>query len=309
MALIPLAVFAVMAPLLLPRAAPPDQVPLPIVDHRVLNDLHADEEDLVRRAEREGLGDDTRTLGSELRAYRTLQHQKAPKTELEHAKVRVETARARAVARDGLEALHALFAVQQSRFLAELEHWERTPDADDDAHTRERVELGGIFLERLAAAHWATEHASLTTRDERRVLYKMMWGTEVGLDGEGPFALSLDERRVLYGLFLRAPHAPEMLQSLLEGNVARATTRDECAQSRKELARAAAKWKVAKIAALAQFDPTYPEHYALGIAQLEAGDPAAAVQAFRLALDEAPDGPYALRSRNFLKSALAQANP
>lgn len=308
LALVPLGVFVLFGLLLFPRAAPPDELPLPLVDRAKLDAIFHHEDELARQSERNGLGPDSRALGSEIRAYHALQARKAPRAELDDAKTKVEKARAYVVAREGLTALHALFVVQERLFLAELERWEREP-GEDAGRARERDELGGAFLERLREGQWAEGHAVIATTDERRVLFKMMWGTDVGLDGDAPFALSLDERRVLYGLFLRAPHPPELMLPSLRAAVARAKTRPECAIAEAEMKRATARWRVGKIAALAEFDAGYPKHYALGIAQLEAGDAAAAAAAFRTALAESPDGTYALRSRNLLKYALAQLDP
>ena len=183
-------------------------------------------------------------------------------------------------------------------------------DAADLACALLDLELGDGFgtevAERLREGQWASDHELTANHDERRVLYKMMWATDVGLDGEAPFALSKDERRVLYSLFLRAPHPPELLQASLRAAIARAKTARDCELAEAEMRRATAKWRVGKILALAEFDADYPLHYALGIAQLEAGDPAAAVAAFRSSLDATPDGPYALRSRNMLKYAVAR---
>lgn len=309
LALVPLGVFVLFAALLFPRAAPPDELPLPRIDRAQIDALRAQESALVARAESAGLGPDARTLGTELRAYHALQIRKAPRAELEEAKVRVEKARAFTVAREGLGAVSTLFAVQQDRFLAELAHWERERKSgrpEDAEHGKERNELGGAYLERLRDGQWASDHDVLADDDERRVLFKMMWGTDIGLDGEGFFALSKDERRVLYGLFLRAPHPPELLQASLRAAVDRAKSKQDCELAEREMKRASAKWRVAKIVALSAFDDEYPKHYALGIAQLEAGDAAAAAEAFRVDLSESPDGPYALRSRNLLKYAMSQ---
>ena len=304
LALVPLSVFVLLGALLFPRATPPDELPLPQIDRAQIDAVRTRETALAQKTEHEGLGPEARILGTELRAYHALQIRKAPRAEVAEAKVEVEKARAFTVAREGLGAVVALFAVQQERFLAELSHWERTPEADP-AHETERNELGGAYVDRLREAQWIEDRHVVPNDDERRVLFKLMWGTDIGLEGEAPFALSLDERRVLYGLFLRAPHPPELLQPSLAAARARAKTQQECEQADREIRRATAKWRVAKIVALSEIDPTYPKLYALGIAQLEAEDAAAAAQAFRTILATDPDGPYALRSRNLLKHALA----
>lgn len=305
LAVIPATVFVLCAALMLPRAAPPDEVPLPAVDRARLHALQAAEQTLAREAEASGLSDDARALGSELRAYHAMQVRGAPRAEQSEAKVRVEKARALLVAREGLEGLNKLFVVQQEHFLRELSRWERDGAREDSVAQRaERDELGGVYLQRLRDAGWADETSTRLSVDETRVLYKMMWGTDVGLDGEGPFALEPNERRVLYGLFLRAPHPPELLQATLRATRERARTQEDCRIAEREIGRATARWRIAKISALAEFAPEYPKHYAIGVAQLEGGDYAAAAEAFRTALDTSPDGPYALRSRNMLKYAM-----
>jgi TolA-binding protein len=52
-------------------------------------------------------------------------------------------------------------------------------------------------------------------------------------------------------------------------------------------------------------DPTYPAAYALGIAHFRRGAYPASAQAFRDWVDAHPEGPYALRAKNFLRAALA----
>lgn len=299
---------------MMPRAAPPDDIPLPALDRRALDALARHEHEILQRATAQGLPDDTRLLGSELRRHHELQRRgDVAKTELATSKGAVERARAFAYARDGEASVEALFLVQREAYLNELHDWERRQRAraaqerDDVEESAEMRALGGPFLERLRAADWVRDGVVVADLDERRVLYKMMWASDVDLEGSGPFALGLDERRLLYRLFLRAPHPPEILRAALDNGKRRAKTAEECARAEQQMRIATEKWRIGKIMTLADFDPSYPKDYAIGLAELRLGDYTSATVSFQRALGESGDGPYAARARNFLLTARKRA--
>ncbi len=300
LALVPVVVAAFLGFLALPRAVPPDEVPLPEVDSRALAKTQAIEDRLLADFDREGLVGDVRALGSALRAYHRAQLEGT--TEAPAAKDGVEHARAMAIATASLEKVHGLFVVQRTAFLRELAGYESSGVESDELR-----ELGGAFLPRLRQAGWVRDHRILASDDERRVLYKMMWGLEVGLDQEPPFLLDLEERRILYRLYLRLPHPPEHLRVTLAKAKEHARDAAECAKVEDEERAMAEKWRVSKITVLGEFDPTYPTEYALGIAHYRLGDYVASAADFRRHLERHPSGPLTLRAQNYLKAALQAA--
>ena len=123
-------------------------------------------------------------------------------------------------------------------------------------------------------------------------------------DRRPELAPTLDEERVLYTFFLRAPHAPEAVRARFDA--ARRGARDAAAcRAIDEGERMAAEaWRATKIRALGAIDPAYPTPFALGVALQRAGEAPAASAAFRAWLDAHPDGPWTLRARNHLRAAL-----
>lgn len=300
LALVPVVVAAFLGFLSLPRAVPPDEVPLPEVDGRALEKSRAIEDRLIADFDREGLVGDVRALGSALRAYHRAQLDGTADTAA--TKQDVERARAVAVGTAGMEKVHALFVVQRTAFFREVAAYETTGVESDELR-----ELGGAFLPRLRQAGWVRDHRILASDDERRVLYKMMWGLDVGLDQDAPFVLDLEERRILYRLYLRLPHPPEHLRVTLAKAKEHARDAAECAKVEDEERAMAEKWRVSKITVLGEFDPTYPTEYALGIAHYRLGDYVASAADFRRHLDRHPSGPLTLRAQNYLKAALQAA--
>jgi len=85
--------------LLLPRAAPPDLVPLPIADDSALNRAATHDRELAAAAAREPLPSAVRALGSALRAFHVLEARgDASVLELTQARSEVDSALADAQA-------------------------------------------------------------------------------------------------------------------------------------------------------------------------------------------------------------------
>ena len=158
--------------------------------------------------------------------------------------------------------MRMLRAVQIETFLSEVKAFERSGQVSD-----ELVAVAGPFVERMRAVGWCRGNRVLLDENERRVAYKVAWNGIIGVDRRPDCALSLDETRVLYGLYLRLPHAPESQIRALD--VARNGARDvaacEALSAGEHLA--AESWRLNQIGRLAPLDPTYPAAYAKGIAQ------------------------------------------
>ncbi|MFO0664913.1 MAG: hypothetical protein U0174_13235 [Polyangiaceae bacterium] len=304
LSLVPVAVCVLLAGLLLPRAAVPDDVPLPVIDERALLALEAEDDARQRQVDEAGLSGDVRALGSDLRAFHELQAEGARDMgRLLEAKDRVFASRARVVSGEGVELVHKLFSVQLARFKSEVAAYRASGE-----ESLELRALSGTFLARMRSASWVVGRDVRLTDAELRVLYKSMWALDVGLDSDPTFSLTLDEKRVLYRLFLRSPHPSEQLRGVFVEAKRRANGTVECGRVLEEERLSAEKWRIQKILQLAELDPAYPKDYALGAAFYRAGDYGASVQAYRRFLDTHADGPLVLRARNFYRGALAANN-
>lgn len=304
LALVPVVVCLLFGALLMPRATVPDDVPLPVVDERALAALEAEDDARQRQVDEAGLSAEVRALGSDLRAFHELQAEGAhDMARLLEAKDRVYASRARVVAGDGIELVRKLFAVQLAKFRAEVAAFRGTGE-----ESLELRSLSGTFLARMRSAGWVKGRDVSLTDAEIRVLYKSMWTLDVGLEGDASFGLSLDEKRVLYRLFLRSPHPAEQLRGVFLEAKRRATGTAECGRVIEEERLSAEKWRIHKIIQLAELDATYPKDYALGAAYYRSGDYAASLQSYRRFLDTHTDGPLVLRARNYYRGALAANN-
>lgn len=302
LALVPLLVFAVMFMLLVPHAAQPEGIPLPEPDLRTL-EAREQEEDLLLRTlvSSEGLTADVRDLGSELRALHTAQAKGLAKLEdqrtvLSSLKERVERARAVAVGTSGMQAIRTLFVLQKRAFLDEA------GGLSEHNESAELNALAGDFATRMRSAGWLTDGTLHLTRMQLAVLFKGMWSHDVGLELDPWFELSLDEKRVLFSVYLRYPRIPEGLRASLESAKANAKDTQTCADVEREIEKARETWRMEKIEVLAGFDSAYPREYALGIANYRLGKLTQAQALFRRSLELHPEGAYAMRTQNFLKA-------
>jgi TolA-binding protein len=301
LALIPLIVAVVLFALLLPHAAPPDDVPLPRVDMRGLHAREQEEEALLRALDSSaGLTPDVRDLGTALRAlheaqakgYLKLEERRA---ELSALKTHVEQARALAIATSGEISVRTLFALQKRNFLTEVA---RTGE------TEELRALAGDFATRMRSAGWLDDTQTVLRREELGVLFKSMWAHDVGLELDSWFDLSFDEKRVLYSIYLAHPRIPESLREALTNAKSNAKDAATCFGVDREIEKAREGWRIEKIESLSAFDATYPREYALGIAHYRQGKLPQAQALFRRWLELHPDGAYALRAQNFLRAVV-----
>lgn len=286
--------------LVLPRSATPDSVPLPAVNVGALNAaLHEDQ--LRAEAGKRGLPDDVREFGSLIRSFNHLEVVADDATPVNAARNALDKALGALIGKDP-ERLRVLRAVETESFLAEVRAFEKSGAISD-----ELVALSGPFVTRMRAVGWCRGNRVLLSEAERRVAYKMQWNGVAGVDRRPEFALSLDETRVLYGLYFRLPHAAE--PQLRGFEAAREGAKDVAAcdalTAGEELAAEA--WRFERIGRFGAIDPTYPVAYAKGIAQFKMRKFQPAADSFEVFLRDHEDGPYVLKARNYLRAALSAA--
>lgn len=302
LALVPVTVCVLFFALLVPRAAPADAVPVPAVDEREVEAVRGRDRALAAKARSERLATDVLAVGSALRALheRDAEAVDGATAEETHGLYRALSFAAVGVLGrpDGARDLVALRALQLESFLTELGRREGTGES-----SAELVALSGTFTARMRDAGWATDRRILLDEDERRVVFKTMWNALVAVQAT-ELALTLDEQRVLYRLYLTRPHAPEGKRRELDAERSAARTTADCERVVFNETRAKELWRADKIKRFTQVDPSYPAMYALGVAYLRAGENDLASAAFRHAVEDHPDGPFALRARNHLAMAI-----
>lgn len=298
LALVPVSVCVILLALLMPRSTRPESVPLPLVDDRAFT--AAVEEDVARArdARQKPLPAAVLGVGTAFRAFQAAAARRADET----ATVQVRTALNAAVSvvtrrGEASSALRDLRALQLEAFLEAERAFEHTHQVTPDLQ-----ELGGPFVDRMRAVGWLENDRFVGDERQLRVAYKAMWNAVIG-DATPELALTLDEQRALYGLYLAHPHAPEIRRDELAAERAAARTEAECDRALATYRRAVESWRADKIRALGRMDPTYPTQYALGVALYRAGQHDLAAQAFQAWLSTHPDGPYSLRAKNHLKAA------
>ena len=280
--------------LALPRAVTPEHLPAPSVDERALTQVLAQDRDravsLAPELEREVAGAapptlyDLRALGQAIRNY-GLADASPDRDEL-IVKRRNELADAVLRARHlGEEKLLALRAYEMGLFLREVRRWEETRVESEDLKA-----LGGPFIAMLERNGWLRNGRIVPDEKVRAILFKRRWNEITGLT-QGPFALSFEELRAFYRFLLTHPS----LVSGMQGDEV------DC--------RAIDQWRLRKVNELAQLDPSYPADLARGVLLFRLGAHTAAAEAFRNHLVKYPEGPHALRARNYLLAALEHAEP
>lgn len=311
LALVPVSMALVMLALVMPRAAPPVDVPLPQIDARALALVQREDDVRAASARDKRLPDEVLAVGSALRIFQRAQAKATGTDEIAAARASLDHALGLLVAGGGESEREAAFdrlvtlrAVQLDSFLAEVARFEAT-----GAETEELVDLGGAFVERMRSAGWIEGQKVLLSNAERRATFKIVWSTIVGGGLIPRLAPTLDEQRVLYTLYIEHPHPPDAQRTSFAVQRRNAVTPDDCERVATQERLAAEQWRADKIRKLGEIDPTYPTAYALGVAHYRAARYDQSVDAFRAWLDAHPDGPYTLRARNHLKAALAAYGP
>jgi hypothetical protein len=299
--LIPIAVAVLFSMLLLPRRGVPDSVPVPIPDGRELERVATRDRDLAEQARREALPGPVRALGSAIRAYHVFEAG-GDGRDLGRARSDVDAAFFEA-RQAGEGPLLRLRAVEVESFLVELRRFESTGVESDEI-----AALAGAFVRSMRIAGWCQGgHTLLPDEAARRAMFKQMWNAFLGLDSTPAFALSLDEQRALYALFLSYPHPSPARRDSLE-RARRGAHDARACQALVEAERAATEeWRIDRIGRLASIDPTYPAAYAHGVASFRRGDYMVAARDFQAWLTAHPDGELSLRAQSFLRAAAGPA--
>lgn len=307
LALVPVTATILMAMLMMPRAAVPDEIPLPAIDGRALGATMAEDDALAARSRSERLTGDLLRIGTAIRAFNraslpgsTPEVVTTARTELDDS-VRDYAGHDPKGVYDGLRTLRA---VQLDGFLTEVTRWESTGEV-----SKELEDLGGGFVERMNDAGWVKNGKILLDDTQRRVAYKLVWTAAVGAEQSPALKLTLDEQRALYTLYLSRPHAPEGLRTAFEARRRSATTEADCTKANATEKLALEAWRMDKIKRFGELDPTYPTSYALGVANYRAGRYEPAADAFRAWIEKHPEGRFSLRAQNYLKAALTANGP
>lgn len=265
---------ALLAALLaVPRAAAPDVLPRPAVDHRAIARELRVEGERALAAEQTILPYDVRDAGELMRRYGDAAADNNPvRGDAELARLREQIKVVRH--RTGNKLLLELRAVQSRMFQHALRHWEATGRVDEDLR-----QLGGDFLRKARASGWIEPpHRLVLSRAERAVLYRIRWSGLSGLLDTYPFSPTLDDWRVYYGFLLAHP----------EGDGSHDRTKNQ----------------LEYVTALSKRDPSYLSELARGVLFYRLGRYADAATALRNHLVRHPDGAWTLRARNYLAAAL-----
>lgn len=298
LALVPVLTALLLGPLLLPLSTEPEDVPLPEVDARALFAVRKEDVQRARHAAEARLPDDVRALGSAIREFNLRQARGEGEESLREARRAIDGALGPAFA-SGVEPLLALRAYQLEAFLVEVERFEATGDVSAELEA-----LGGTFTRRMAQVGWRRGNVVHLGELERRVTFKITWNALVGLEKHEAFVPTLDEHRVLYRLYLRRPYAPEAKRAAFDVARASAASPAACAALDEGERLAAEQWRLEKIDRLAAIDPAYPAEYAKGIVHFRRRSYLLAAESFQSWLRREPNGRYALRARNYLKTSL-----
>jgi hypothetical protein len=297
LALIPFTVAAVFGLLLVPRRAPPESIPVPIVDSSALARTQAADRELSERARREPLPGAVRALGSATRGYHTLEAAGAGPSQLGEARSQVDAALIEAL-RGGDAPLLELRATQLEGFVTEVQRFERTGE-----QSPELTALAGPFVRAMTAEGWCDGHDLAPPESALRAMYKQMWNAFLGFDRKPGFEPTLDEVRALYAFYLGQHHTSRGMREALAAARRGAHDAKACTAIDEAARVGAASWRLEHVKTIAAIDPAYPGDYALGVASFGHGDYAASVAAFRRWLHDHPEGPLALRAQNYLRAA------
>lgn len=292
--------------LMVPRATPPEDIPLPQVDGVALRAIAQDDAARAQDARTNRLPSDVLAVGTALRAINKAAAAGASEA-VGSSRATLDDALRGLAARETkqvVEQLKTLRAVQLEAFLAEVQRFESTGQ-----QSPELLEVSGSFIDRMSDAGWVHGQHVVLDDAQRRAAFKLVWTAMVGGEQTPELVLALDEQRVLYTLYLVRPHVPDGQRVSFEAMRRGAASDDECRTVAAKERLAAELWRADKIRKLGELDPAYPTGYALGVAYYRAGRYDMSMDAFRSWMDRHPDGPLALRARNHWKAALLANGP
>jgi hypothetical protein len=257
-----------------PRATPPELLPLPLPDRRVLFRAASEERELAASARKRTLSFDVRAVGELFRRF-------GASTESGQGASQRLLADLRAAARHAERLqngrpLRELRAVQTELFIAAAREWESSGRVP-----RELRELGGDFPELATENGWFNGGRLVLDEAERAMLFRQRWGELTGLGKRPGFVTTLDEQRANFSFLLRHPSGRD-------------------GQARRER-------QFAYVNALEKLDRNYPAHFARGVLLYRSGAFDAAAAAFQTQLEQPGSPRYRLRARNHLLASLAES--
>jgi hypothetical protein len=274
-------VLAVVAP----RPVFPEDIPLPLPQHRELKRLVQQETNRAHLAVQQELPFEVRQVGETFRRYgvAVASGDKKQASYL-HQTLARQVYEAR---RHSEELMLRLRAYQTESFLRELRVLEST-----GVESVELQELGGEFVQTAREAGWLRPRRSgmrlVVDDDVRRILFRKRWNEVLAVSAPS-FRISLDEERAFHAFLLDNPIA-----SVPPG----ADERMRC--------QAANEYLLRKVTAYGAIDSEYPTDYVRGILLLRLGRHQAALMPLVRFVENNPDGPHTLRARNTLRYAQAQ---
>jgi hypothetical protein len=272
-------------------------VPLPVADARALGAIESADHDRASHARQHPLDGAVRALGSAIRDFHTLEARDAEGRELYPARRAVDVALVDAL-KLGPEPLLELRAVQLEAFLDELHRFEATGQQSDELKA-----LAGAFVRSLTLEGWCDGHALAPDEAALRAMFKQMWTSVLGQEGNPALALALDEQRALYAFYLSHPHPSKSMRDALDAARRGAHDAKACTAIEEADRSATEAWRLERIGRFAALDPVYPADYARGVASYRRGDFDASARSFRTWLAAHPEGPLALRAQNYLRAA------
>ena len=284
------------------HAAPPADVPLPVVDARALAATESADDALADRAAHEGLPQEARALGSAIRDFDSREAHAEDERAMAEARTAINHTLPDALSK-GTTALAMLRAFQMIDFLRELSAYEKS-----GTESAELAAVGGPFVARMTDAGWIEGHHVMMNDHARRAAFKTAWNAVVGVDRLPELALTVDETRALYMFYLAHPHVGERDRQAIDLARKTAKTDAACQAIRERELRALESWRLDKVDKLGKIDGAYPLAYARGVTHYRMGLGDAARRDFSYWLDTHPDGPWTLRAQNQLEGAAELAD-
>ncbi len=303
LAAIPVTVGLLLGALLLPHMSPPEDVPLPRTDTRVLAATERGDDTRAARAEATELPAEVRALGDAVRAFNVAEAKDARETNW--PKLRAEVDRTRRIALEkGIDAIVSLRAVQLAIFLREVRRYEQTGEISAELDA-----VGGAFVRRMSIVGWVDGRRVAFDEHALRAAFKLKWNAVTRFEQVPELALSLDETRALYAFYLTHPLVPDTARLTFAAARKTARTPADCAALAEGERIAREGWRLEKVEQIGKQDPAYPLLFARGVEQYRTGKFDLAASTFTRWLESHPDGPFTLRARNHLRASLAASRP
>lgn len=259
--------------LLLPPPVEEPEIPLPVVDRGLERRRLELERRRAQAARRDALPFEVRAAGEAFRRF-GLDSVRADAKVAENRLVALRRKIGTALRQYGSEPVLRLRALQGELFLKALEHF-RTGSSPG----LELLELGGNFAQKARDSGWLDRDGSLLFNpNERLTLFRIRWTELAGLRKNPAFSPTLNELRIYYRALLTLP----------EGALPRERSQNQ----------------LRYVEAFARLEPDYPGGLARGAVLLRLGDKPGAQRELTAHLARFPDGPWALRARSYLRTAL-----